>query len=237
MDLDMELRMQLLEDRYASENRLMQDVSRGLTKQAEAALAESSLKDIEPRHPNSLRNFKNYCIILNTLLRKAAEQGAVHPINIDQLSSTFAHKIEHLHSPVAGKALMQEMVRKYCLLVKNHSMKGYSLLVQKVIARTEADLTADLSLKAHASYLNVNPSYLSTLFKKETGQTLTEFVNQKRIQHVILLLNSTNMQIQTVAQHCGIPDINYFTRMFKKQVGKTPSEYRQGVLQHGDSWK
>lgn len=237
MDLDVELRMQLLEDRYASENRLIQDVARGLTRQAEAALAESSLKDIEPRLPNSLRNFQNYCIILNTLLRKAAEQGAVHPIYIDQLSSTFAHKIEQLHSPAVGKSLMQEMVRKYCLLVKNHSMKGYSLLVQKVIARTEADLTADLSLKAHAGYLNVNSSYLSTLFKKETGQTLTEFVNQKRIQHGILLLNSTNMQIQTVAQHCGIPDINYFTRMFKKQVGKTPSEYRQGVLQHADNWK
>ena len=73
MDLDMELRMQLLEDRYASENRLIQDVARGLTRQAEAALAESSLKDIEPRLPNSLRNFQNYCIILNTLLRKAAE--------------------------------------------------------------------------------------------------------------------------------------------------------------------
>lgn len=37
------------------------------------------------------------------------------------------------------------------------------------------------------------------------------------------------MQIQTIAQHCGISDINYFTRIFKKQIGKTPKEYRNSI--------
>ena len=124
------------------------------------------------------------------------------------------------------------MVRKYCLLVKNHSLKGYSMLVRKVITNIIYDLTADLSLKVQAKELNVNPSYLSTLFKKETGQTLTEFVNRKRIEHAILLLNSTDMQIQVVAQYCGIPDVNYFTKTFKKIVGKTPKEYREMISNH-----
>ena len=101
------------------------------------------------------------------------------------------------------------------------------MLVRKVITNIIYDLTADLSLKVQAKELNVNPSYLSTLFKKETGQTLTEFVNRKRIEHAILLLNSTDMQIQVVAQYCGIPDVNYFTKTFKKIVGKTPKEYRE----------
>lgn len=105
-------------------------------------------------------------------------------------------------------------------------MKGYSLLVRKVLTMIDADLTADLSLRAQAELLNVNSSYLSTLFKKETGATLTEYVNKKRVEHAIFLLNTTNLQIQSIAQHCGIPDVNYFTKTFKKYIGKTPKEYR-----------
>ena len=121
------------------------------------------------------------------------------------------------------------MIRKYCLLVKNHSLKDYSLLIQKVIARIDVDLTADHSLKIYANLLSVHPSYLSSLFHKETGLTLTEYVNQKRVEHGVFLLNTTKMQIQMIAQQCGIPDINYFTRIFKKQYGITPSEYRKSL--------
>ena len=124
---------------------------------------------------------------------------------------------------------MKEMVRRYCLLVRNHSMKGYSLLIRKVLTQIDYDLTADLSLKNLASQLNVNPSYLSTLFKKETGSTLTEYVNQKRIEHAIFLLNSSSLQIQMIAQYSGIPDVNYFTKTFKKIIGITPKEYRDKI--------
>ena len=116
------------------------------------------------------------------------------------------------------------------LLVKNHSMKGYSLLIRKALTHIDSDLTADLSLKSLAELLGVNSSYLSTLFKKETGSTLTEYVNRKRVEHAIFLLNSTNLQIQEIAAACGIPDVNYFTKIFKKQVGNTPKEYREKIF-------
>ncbi|MDF2513281.1 MAG: AraC family transcriptional regulator, partial [Herbinix sp.] len=99
------------------------------------------------------------------------------------------------------------------------------------IIRIDMDLTADLSLNAISEELNVNASYLSNLFKKEIGSTLTEYVNRKRVEHGILLLNSTKLQIQTIAQYCGIPDLNYFTKIFKKNIGKTPREYRTDILQ------
>jgi len=228
-DDNIDARMKLLEDRYALENQFIEDVSRGFTQKAESVLTNNILINMESRTPDSIRNFKNYCIILNTLLRKAVEKGTVHPIHIDRLSAIFARKIEVISSISSGKILMREMVRKYCLLVKNHSMKGYSLLIQKIITRVDTDLTENLTLSTLAKHLNVNASYLSTLFRKETGQTLTEYVNTKRIQHALFLLNSTNMQIQTVAQHCGIPDINYFTKIFKKHVGMTPSDYRKNL--------
>lgn len=223
------LTMQILEKRYEAENQIIHAVSQGLVQKAEVALSNNSFALLEQRVPDPVRDIKNYCIIMNTLLRKGAEAGSVHPLHIDNLSSRFARQIEQLTTPEAGKALNKEMVRKYCLLVKNHSMKGVSLLIQKVLTRIDSDLTADLSLKTQAELLNVNASYLSTLFKKETGVTLTDYVNKKRVENAVFLLNSTNMQIQSIAQYCGIPDVNYFTKIFKKYVGKTPKEYRGDI--------
>ena len=124
-------------------------------------------------------------------------------------------------------AFWQEMAHRYCLLVKKHSLKPYSPLIQKVISRVEFDLAGDLSLKANARELNVNASYLSTLFKKELGMTLTEYVNGKRVEYAIYLLNTTKLSISMVGQRCGIQDDNYFTKIFKKYVGKTPKQFRQ----------
>lgn len=221
------LSMQILEQRYELEHQLIQAVSAGQTHKAELYYANFTARQFERRSSIPLRDIKNYTIVLNTLLRFAADMGAVHPIHIDNISGKYARKIETISSEENGIALGKEMVRKYCLLVKNHSLKGYSLLVRKVITKIDADLTANLSLKAQAEALNVNSSYLSTLFKKETGMTLTEYVNKKRIDQALLMLNSTDMQIQMIAQYCGIPDVNYFTKTFKKVVGKTPKEYRE----------
>ena len=221
--------MSILEKRYEFENQLIHAISQGLIQKAETVMKSSSLLTAEPRVNDPIRNIKNYCIIMNTLLRKGAEQGSVHPLHIDNLSSKFARKIEQINTKEAGLALQKEMIHKYCLLVKNHSMKGYSLLVQKVITRIDSDLTTDLSLKTQAHLLDVNPSYLFTLFKKETGLTLTDYVNKKRVENAVFLLNTTTMQIQTIAQYCGIADVNYFTKIFKKYIGKTPKEYRGDI--------
>lgn len=224
--------MKALEKQYDSENSLMQAVARGDIHTAEMLLGSFPRAHVERRTVNSLRDYKNYAIIANTLLRKAAEQGSVHPLHLDQLSSRFARLIENAASKEDIYRLTKEMARKYCLLVKNHSLQGYSPLVRSVLVRIGSDLTADLSLKTLASYLNVSPSYLSSLFKKETGSTLTDYVNRKRAEYGVFLLNSTSLQVQTIACHCGISDLNYFTRTFKKYIGITPTEYRNIISSH-----
>lgn len=223
------LTMKALEKRYALENSFMKAVSQGLTHAALTLTFKNSFSSLENRLHDPIRDLKNYSIVLNTLLRKAAEAGGVHPVHIDSLSSRFARKIELITSTNEGYSLQNDMIRKYCLLVKNNSLNSYSQLVQKVLTRVDTDLTVDLSLKAHANLLNTNPSYLSTLFKKEVGMTLTDYVTKKRIEHAIFLLNTTQMQVQTIAEHCGIQDVNYFTKTFKKLVGMTPKEYRKSI--------
>jgi len=221
------LSMRLLEERYDTERLIMDAVSHGQSHKAEMYLSNLSGLQMERRSADPLRNMKNYSIIMNTLFRKAAEQGGVHPLHIDNMSSDFAKKIEAAHSISAITRLQKEMIHKYCGLVKNKSLKGYSQLVRKVIIKVDSDLSADLSLKRHAELLNVNHSYLSTLFKKETGETLTEFVNRKRVEHAQYLLTSTNLQVQVIAQQCGIPDVNYFSKTFKKITGKSPRQVRE----------
>ena len=218
--------MEHVERRFNAEAEFMQIVSHGQLHKIEMYAHMINIEGTEIRLADRVRNAKNYAIIMNTLLRKAAENGSVHPVHIDKLSSDFAKKIELQTSEKGVSTLIKEMARKYTLLVKNHSLQGYSTLVRRVLIHIDTDLAGDLSLNTQAKLLDVNPSYLSTVFKKETGHTLTEYVTAKRIEHAVFLLNTTKMQIQTIAQYCGIPDICYFTKTFKKIIGKTPTEYR-----------
>lgn len=219
--------VQLIEKRYNAENALLDAVSQGLLYKADMIYSNvKPSKSLESRLADPLRNAKNFMIILNTLLRKAAEKGNVHPLYIDSVSSDFARIIEELQSLDEADELFYYMIKKYCRLVNTHSHKNYSLLIQKVITRIDADITAELSLTSLAEMLNVNPSYLSSLFKKETGSTLTQYINQGKVERAKRLLSTTNMQIQNVAQACGVLDVNYFTKIFKKYTGKTPNEFR-----------
>ena len=218
-----------MELRYSYENELMNAVSKGQTHKADILLQNFSTFSFEQRLSDPVRNAKNYCIIMNTLLRKAAEQGGVHPVYLDGTSSLCATKIEQLTSLEAISPLMSEMFRAYCRLVRNHSMEHFSPPVQKIITLIDSDLTANLTLRTLADMLNVSSSYLSTLFKKETGQTLTEYINGRRIKHAMHLLKTTRLQVQTVAQHCGIVDVQYFSKIFKRTTGMTPKEYRDSL--------
>lgn len=220
------VRMEVLENRYAEEERLMKAVSSGQADQAAIAYSRLSARQTERRAAPPLRDMKNRFVAFNTLLRKAAQYGHVHPLYIDRLSGGFARQIEAAPSSEALAVLGPKMVHRYCQLVRDFSMKGRSHLISQLLMHIEADLTADLSLSAQAKLLNVNSSYLSTLFKKELGTTLTEYVGRRRVDYAMFLLGSTSLQIQTIAQNCGIPDVNYFTRTFKKYVGTTPKEYR-----------
>lgn len=219
-----------IESRYEFENRCIQAVAQGNLSAIDQLCTYGNTFNFIPRLHNSLRDYKNYMIIINTLLRKAAEQSVIHPVYLDQLSGEFAQKIELL-TFIPNHTLEREMLHKYCLLVRNHSLKGYSPIIQKVINQINLNLTSDLGLKTLSNMFNISAGYLSTLFKKETGSTLTDYVNNQRIEYAILLLNTTNLQIQTIASYCGINDINYFTRTFKKIKGITPKKYRELINQ------
>lgn len=226
---DVMVSMKRMEQRYRYENDMIQAVSRGQSHKANQMFSNFSSRIFEKRAADPLRNIKNYCIITNTLLRKAAESGGVHPLYIDRVSSAFAVKIEQLPPSGDGVELMREMFQTYARLVRQHSTKNYSPVVQKAILRIDADLSANLSLQMLAAEQNISTGYLSTVFKRETGQTVTAYIRDKRMRYAQRLLETTHLQVQTIALHCGIMDVQYFSKIFKKYTGQTPKEYRESV--------
>lgn len=224
---DLLLRMRALENRYAYENELMELISLGLSRRAELMLRGFSLQTMEHRNADPVRNIKNYAIISNTLMRKAAERGGVHPVYLDRTSSAFARRTETITDFTDGRTLMLDMVHSYCRLVRKHSASHYSPFIQKTVAYIDANLAGDLSLHTLASLQNLNASYLSALFHKETGKTLTDYVTAQRLDSAGKLLRTTHLQVQTIAQYCGITDSNYFSKLFKKHYGLTPLQFRE----------
>ena len=223
------LSIQMIEERYELENATLNAVANGNESKALASCARWTAHVIPQRLANELRDSKDYMITLNTLLRKTVEQAGVHPIHIDSVSKRNIQLIEQLSSIEQCRSFRSKMIRSYCLLVRKHNLKDYSLLTQKIITYVDTELCADLSLKALSERLSVNASYLSTLFKKEMGMSLTDFINHRRISHAQKLLISTEMPIKSVALKCGIPDVYYFSRLFKRITGTTPKAYRNNT--------
>lgn len=219
--------MKQLEERYAYEDELMEIVAKGLTSRAEVMMSSVSQLNYQQRLADPLRNMKNYCIICNTLLRKAAQQGGVHPLHLDRISSQYARSIENAPTLNACSAQIGEMIRTYCRLVRTHAGSHYSAIVQKTLTYIDANLSGDLSLTTLAALMQITPSYLSSLFHKETGSTLAQHITDQRMKAALQLLGSTRLQVQTIAQLCGFSDPNYFGKLFRRLYGVTPVQYRR----------
>ncbi|MBE6589814.1 MAG: helix-turn-helix transcriptional regulator [Ruminococcaceae bacterium] len=121
---------------------------------------------------------------------------------------------------------MCEMFRVYCQAVRKFPVSDYSSAVQQALLFIDANLSGDLSTSSVAGLLGLSVGYLSTLFKKEMNKTLSEYVRERRMEYAAYLLCIGELQIQTVALHCGIMDVQYFSKLFKRHHGMSPTEYR-----------
>lgn len=228
-----DLSMALIEERYRCEDALLSAIEQGdITK---VILLENEIGKyrVEARSQDNIRNSKNMVLTMNVLFRKSVQKAKVHPAHIDAVSASFARRIETCRSEVELSKLTGEMGRKYCYLVKKYSLKGYSELIEQVINYIDFHLKEPLSLGYLAEKFAVNSSYLSSQFKKENGNTLTGYLNEKRVQSSQILLATTSLPVQEVAARVGIYDENYFSRLFKKLRNLTPREYRNKMQNSG----
>lgn len=218
-----------INDRYRTENKLLSVIENGSIEKLDAMQEElaifSKLPDRIPNNP--LRSRKNLAFVTNTLLRKAAEQGGVHPVYIDSISEKFAIQIEKTTSIQQLSNLHDKMLYEYCETVRKLSLKYYSPVIRTAIEYIRLHLAEPLRLEAIATAVHVSPSDLSRQFKKETGQPLTSYINSLRIREALQIIRSEPISITDIAQMVGFSDVNYFTKVFKQLQGVTPSDYRK----------
>lgn len=225
-DFEPILKIKYIEKRYLNENQLLEAISIGDMNQAIALVNIRHKMKIEARNPDPIRDEKNLLFVQNTLYRKTIEKNGIHPYYLDQISGKFAKMIETITSEQQANYVSVEMTKAYCEMVLHHSMKGYSPIVQKIVTYIELNLIEPLSLSYLADMFHISHSYLSTLFKKELNCTLTDYINQKRVDQACIYLKDTDLKIIDIAGRVGMNDLNYFTKIFKKYKKMTPSKYR-----------
>lgn len=114
-------------------------------------------------------------------------------------------------------------------IARSQNTRSYVTNAKKYVRDHYAD--SDLSLEKICSELGVSESYFSSIFKKETGEAFVGFLTSYRMQVAARMLMETDAKNYEIAARTGYADANYFSYVFKKQYGMSPSKYRQ---EHGN---
>lgn len=102
-----------------------------------------------------------------------------------------------------------------------------SVYVRKIQRFVEANLHLDVSLRALADHVNLHPTHLSKLYKIETGEGVSDFVFRLRMETACHKLKTTDKKVYEISTEIGYLDPAYFIKVFKRQFGMTPQEYRE----------
>lgn len=106
-------------------------------------------------------------------------------------------------------------------------------LTEKVKLYIRENLDRDLNREMLAQYVYLNPGYLSRLFKKETGESITDYILQERMKQAHREITYSDDPISIIAGSLGYRSLSYFGKMFKRVYGVSPQELRSGVPESG----
>ena len=167
-----------------------------------------------------LRRRKSYN--MNDLLRYALEQHNDDFLGIEELWVKIKNKLDNYD-------LSEDVIRSYCLLVDRNKYKDKQAVVRNCIAYINDRISEKISLDNVSDYLGVNKSYLSSIFNKDMGISIVDYIYDKRISNACYLLANTDFSISEVADYIGYFDTSYFIRIFKTLVKMTPLKYRESL--------
>ena len=102
-------------------------------------------------------------------------------------------------------------------------------LIKKALEYIEENYSKDISLDDISKELNLSTYYFSKLFKEEKGENFVEYLTERRVEKAKELMKDPSRSIKEISSECGYSDPNYFSRIFKKNTGMTPTEYKDKV--------
>ncbi|NLY66275.1 MAG: helix-turn-helix transcriptional regulator [Tissierellia bacterium] len=111
----------------------------------------------------------------------------------------------------------------------NEEWRCCNFHIKRAIEEMNNNYSESISLKDMADFLGLNKCYFCDLFKKETGKTYSQLLNEIRVEKSLDLLLNTNMTILEIALAVGYNNQNYYNMAFKKIMGTTPLKYRNAM--------
>ena len=99
--------------------------------------------------------------------------------------------------------------------------------VDRIVAYISEHYNREITLGELAKLVNMEQTYVSNVFRKKTGHTITNFTQKVRVEAAVHELLSTTLPVSVISQRCGFANDNYFIKVFKRWTGKTPSDFRR----------
>ncbi len=136
-------------------------------------------------------------------------------------------KNKRLKTPDRAEVYLRLLLMKLEDLSKR---KQISPLTEKIQSYLEDNIEKRITLEEIGGYTNFSPIYSATLFKREVGETVISYFNRLKIERAKVLIIENQMPLCRVAESLGFDDYNYFSRLFKKICGYSPSQYKRRFL-------
>lgn len=175
---------------------------------------------------NPLRGQKNLAICNVTLATRAAMEGGLNSELAYTLSDLYIQGIEEINEIKDLQAFITGMLCDFTDKVHNLKEQKYSKVINACLNFIFKHLYEDISLPSLAAQVKLNANYLSGVFKKEVGISVSEYIQKERIEEAKRLLVSSKYSILDIAIWLNFHDQSHFTRSFKKLTGVTPKKYR-----------
>jgi Response regulator containing CheY-like receiver domain and AraC-type DNA-binding domain len=127
--------------------------------------------------------------------------------------------------------VLEDAAKQTVAKVNEFNNNNMKLLMRKAVDYLEKHYAEPITLNQAAETLYVSNFYLSRMFKKELGINFVDFLNELRIEKAKALLTDARYKTYEVAEAVGVPNSHYFSKLFRKHVGMTASEYRESAIQ------
>ncbi len=181
---------------------------------------------IEGQDP--LRRSKTSIIVFITLVSRAAIEGGLSPEVAYPLGDSYIQSVEDCRDSGELIALSHAMYHDFIYQVHHlHVNPGYSHAIQKCCDYIALSLDRKIKTADLAALAGYTEYYLTEKFKKETGQSVSSYIRHAKIERAKLLLETTEMSVQEIAESLSFNTTNYFFQNFRETTGMTPRHYRE----------
>ena len=144
------------------------------------------------------------------------------------LSDLYIRQVDKCRSVEEVFALHDTMFMDYTTRMQNLARKDvYSRQVHRCMDYIDKHLQQPLTVKKLAEELELSESYVSILFKKETGIAVSEYIRRRRVDTAKSLLQYTEFDCVEIAEYLCFSSDSHFSRVFREYVGQSPREFRK----------